>query len=82
MATHAYDEPGEYIITLTVRDDHGAEKDLTSNLEVVSDGNGDDDDDDDDDGGFIPHPGLAMALAAMIIVGLLSLMSPDRREGT
>ena len=79
MATHAYDEPGDYIITLTVRDDHGAEKDLTSTLEVVSDGDGDDDD--DDDGGFIPHPGLAFALAALIVVGLLSLMSPDRRKG-
>jgi PKD repeat protein len=76
VATHVYDEPGEYNITLTVRDDHGAEKDLTSTLEVVSDG-----DDDDDDGGFIPHPGVAITLAALIFAGILALMSPDRRKG-
>ena len=76
VATHVYDEPGEYNITLTVRDDHGAEKDLTSTLEVVGDG-----DDDDDDGGFIPHPGVAITLAALIFAGILALMSPDRRKG-
>jgi hypothetical protein len=73
VATHVYDDPGEYIITLTVRDDHGAEKDLTSTLQVKSE-------DDGDDGGFIPHPGVAFALAALTVVGLLFWMSPDRRK--
>ena len=78
VATHVYDETGEYNITLTVRDERGAEKDLTFTLKVVSDG---DDDDDDDDDGFIPHPGVAIALAALGVVGLLLLISPDRRKG-
>ena len=77
VATHAYDETGEYVITLTVRDDHGTEKDLTSTLQVVSDGS----DDDDEDEGFIPHPGVAMALAALCIAGLLLLLDPGRRKG-
>ncbi|MCJ2540023.1 MAG: PKD domain-containing protein, partial [Candidatus Thermoplasmatota archaeon] len=75
VATHVYDDPGKYIITLTVRDDHGAEKDMTSTLQVKSK-------DDDDDGGFIPHPGVTFALAALTVVGLLMLMSRGRRKGS
>ena len=75
VATHVYDEPGEYIITLTVRDDNGGEKDLTSTVQVKSK-------DDGDDGGSIPYPGVAFALTALIVVGLLMLMSPDRRRGS
>ena len=78
VATHAYDEPGEYNITLTVRDDHGAEEGLTSTLQVVDD----DDDDDGDDDGAIPHPGVVIALAALALAGLLFWMSPDRRKGS
>jgi len=80
VATHAYDEPGEYNITLTVRDDHGAEKDQTSTLRVETDDDGDGDDDEDD--GSIPHPGVAFALAALTVAGLLSLVSPHRRKGS
>ncbi len=73
VATHVYDEPGEYIITLTVRDDNGGEKDLTSIVQVKSK-------DDGDDGGSIPHPGVVITLAALTVVGLLFWMSPDRRK--
>ena len=64
--THAYDEPGNYIVTIKVRDGAQLTDGTWVEVRVLEKEDGEDGDD-----GFIPSVGVAMSLLALLLVGLL-----------